>query len=415
MNRQKTADQTLVRELNTSIVMECIRLYAPLSRADLAGRTGLNRSTISLIIDELIDQGFVQETTRQDPKIGRPGISLELDPDGGFAIGVEIGVGFISVILTNFVGEVLWRNKQEILEQEEQIATLEHAENVIADAMEYGMQLGLNPVGIGVGIPGLVDTRQGKLVFAPNLHWEDVPLRLIWTRRFSLPVFVENEANCASMGEYFYGVAHDVRDFIFLNTGVGLGGGIMIGGKLFKGTNGFAGEIGHMTLYGDGELCGCGRKGCWETYVRPASLVREVRQDIQKGENSVIYDLAKGDLDNISAEIIIEAANLKDRVALNALEKLAGHMAVGISNLVNIFNPELVVLGGALSLTGPWLVPIIDSALQQNILPPLRSAVRVQISTLGVDACLRGAISLVLDDVMREPLNAPHSQLRRDH
>jgi len=406
MSRQKTADQSYVRELNTSIVMDCIRLYAPISRADLAARTGLNRSTISLIIDELIDRGFVRETTREDSKIGRPGILLQFDPNGGFAVGVEIGVDFLSVILTNFIGEVLWRNHQIIDQKDGQIAILERAENCIEEAVSYGKDLGLRPLGIGVGIPGLVDARLGKLVFAPNLRWTDVPIRLIWMRRFNLPVFVENEANCAALGEYFYGVAHDVKDFIFLKTGVGLGGGIMIGGNLFRGASGFAGEIGHMTLYADGEQCGCGRKGCWETYVRPSSLLKEVACRLKDGEKSVITDMVDHNPDQVTMEMVVKAAQQNDTVALSAIENLGEHLAVGISNLINVFNPELVVLGGALSLTSRWLIPVINASLESNILPPLRKTIRIESSSETDDACLLGAIALVLDDILREPLNA---------
>lgn len=400
MSTLKTADQSLMREMNTSVVMESIRLYAPLSRAELANRTGLNRSTISLIVDELINQGFVQETTHQTSKIGRPGILLQFNPDGGFAIALEIGVDFLAIIVANFIGEILWRKKQEIIQQEEQISILERAELLIEEAIAYGKELGLRPLGIGVGVPGLVEARLGKLVYAPNLKWDDVPLRLIFTRRFELPVFVENEANCAAIGEHFFGLAKNTRDFIYLNTGVGLGGGIMIGGKLIRGSTGFAGEIGHTTLYGGGELCGCGRSGCWETYVRPSRLVREVVDRLNQGEKSIIPSLVDGNLDKITVDTIVQAAGQNDVLAMNALSILGGHFAAGISNLVNIFNPEMVVIGGALSQTGPWIVPVISQALKTEILPPLRSDIHVEVSAQGADACLLGAISLVLDDIL---------------
>lgn len=405
MNRPKTADQSLMREMNTSIVMDTIRLCAPLSRAELAARTGLTRSTVSIIVDDLIDRGFVQETTREDTKIGRPGMLLQFNPEGGCAVGVEIGVDFISVILTNFIGQVLWRRRQSTGEQE-QISALQGVEDVINEALEYGRQLGLRPLGIGVGAPGLVDARQGKLVFAPNLHWVDVPLRLIWMRRFNLPVFVENEANCGCLGEYFYGAAHNAKNFIYLKTGIGLGGGVMIDGKLFRGASGFAGEIGHITIYKSDTLCACGRKGCWETFVRPSSLLTEVATRLQNGENSLLNELVGGDLSQLSVEHIAEAARREDALALSALQTLGEHFGIGISNLVNIFNPELVVLGGSLNPVNPWLIPVITSILQVNALPPLRDITRIEPSTQGEDACLLGAVALVLDDILHEPLNA---------
>lgn len=406
MNKYKISDQAFVREFNTSVVMDHIRLHAPISRAELAARTGLNRSTITLIINELIDRGFVQETNRQDPRIGRPGMLLQFNPNGGFAIGVEIGVDFISVILTNFVAEALWSRRESLTPGTDRFVIMELTENIISQAFDYGKEIGLRPLGIGVGIPGLVDERQGKLVFAPNLKWVDIPVRLIWMSRFNIPVFVENEANCAALGEYFYGVAHDTQDFIYLKTGVGLGSGIMIGGRLFKGTNGFAGEAGHTTLYVGGEVCGCGRRGCWETYVSPSAILRSAVAKIEMGTASIITDMVRGDFSKITINTLVEAAELEDPVACSTLNEAGVHLGIGIANLANLFDPGLIVLGGSLSVCGKWLVPTIRKILQENILPPLRDKVRVEVSARGEDACAIGAAALVLDDLVREPMSS---------
>jgi glucokinase-like ROK family protein len=406
MNKYKISDQAFVREFNTSVVMDHLRLYAPVSRAELAVRTGLNRSTITLIINELIDRGFVHETERQDTRIGRPGMLLQFNPNGGFAIGVEIGVDFISVILTNFVADVLWKRYESVAPGTDRIAMMELAENIISQAFAYGKEINLRPLGIGVGIPGLVDASQGKLVYAPNLKWTDIPVRLIWMSRFNVPVFVENEANCAALGEYFYGVAHDTKDFIYLKTGIGLGCGIMVGGRLFKGTNGFAGEAGHMTLYRGGEVCGCGRRGCWETYVSPLSIILSVVSKLNEGKASIIPDLVNDDLSKITLNIVVEAAEIKDPVACSTLDEIGVHLGIGIANLVNIFDPGLIVLGGALSLCGKWLTPVIAQVLQENALPPLRDRVRIEVSARGEDACTIGAAALVLDDLLREPMGS---------
>jgi predicted NBD/HSP70 family sugar kinase len=262
---QAAADQGLIRKLNTAVILDILRRHAPLSRAELAARTGLNRSTVSIIVNSLIEEGFVQETDLQSPKIGRPGMLLMLNPKGGFAVGVEIGVDFISVILTDFVANVLWRGRVLSDPVEDQIRVIDRASELTQQAIDTGLEQGLRPLGIGLGVPGLVDIRQGKLVFAPNLRWTNVPLRLMWSQRFDLPIFVENEANAAALGEYYFGAARGVNSFIYLSAGIGLGGGVLIDGKLFRGSNGYAGEVGHMTVDPEGELCGCGKRGCWET------------------------------------------------------------------------------------------------------------------------------------------------------
>ncbi len=401
-----TANQLLVRRLNTVSVMEVLRLYAPLSRAELSVRTGLNPSTVSSIVSELINSAFIQETILQDARIGRPGMLLELNPNGGGAVGVEIGVDFLSIVLTNFTAEVLWRKREKHIELEPQVRLLEKAESLISEALDVCKSRGLRPLGIGVGVPGLVDIHLGKLVFAPNLSWKDTPLRLIWTNRFNLPVFVENEANSGAMGEFFYGVAHGMDDFIYLSTGIGLGGGIVIGGKLFKGSNGYAGEIGHTTIYEGGELCGCGSHGCWETYVGPRYMIQRIRQTLQDGHQSLLNQLVQGDLSRLTVDMVIQAADAGDSIALAALTEVGTHLGVGVANLINIFNPELVVVGGVLSPASPWLIPIIQESILIRALPPLVENVKIVPSQLGLDSCVMGAVALVLDDVLREPLYA---------
>jgi glucokinase-like ROK family protein len=405
MNPKITADQALVRQINTVTVMDTLRLFAPLSRADLSSRTGLNRSTISSIVADLIGRNFVRETTLQDPSIGRPGMSLEFNPMGGCAIGLEIGVDFLSVLLVNFTAEVLWRERIEQIRVLPQAELVEKAAQMVEACLEHAAQVGLRPLGIGVGVPGLVDASQSSLVLAPNLKWQNVPLHEILSKRFNLPVFVENEANSAALGEYFYGAAHGKSDFIYLSTGVGLGGGIMLGGKLFKGSGGYAGEIGHITIYENGELCGCGRRGCWETYIGPQAILRRVRQLLENSQSpSILYELANGQLETLDMKAIVLAAKRADPVTISGLSEVGQHLGAGLANLINIFNPELVVLGGALSLVYPWLKNSVQHAINASALSPLVKTVTVRPSQLGLDSCVYGAVAMVLDGVLRNPL-----------
>ncbi len=400
-----TADQILVRKLNTSLIMDCLRMRGPLSRAGLSAATGLNRSTVSSIINTLLEKNLVRERGFQSStRTGRPGILVELNPDGGCAVGVEIGVDFVSAVLTDFVAQVLWRKRVPSDPEETQDVIIGRAEEIIQEALTIGRERGLPPLGIGLGVPGLVDIHEGTLVFAPNLRWYDVPLRQIWTQRFDLPVFVENEANAAALGEYYFGNAWGVQNLIYLSAGVGLGGGIIIKGKLFRGSNGYAGEIGHMTMNPEGEPCGCGKRGCWETMVGPRAIVRRVKRALENGRESLISSLVENDLNRIDIDVVVRAAHAGDPVARNALEEVGVYLGIGISNLVNAFNPEMVVLGGALSLAGPFLLPVIEETVQKHALPQPRSALTITTSAHGADACVMGAVALVLDEILREPM-----------
>ncbi|MCS7283626.1 MAG: ROK family transcriptional regulator [Anaerolineae bacterium] len=400
-----TADQVLVRKLNTSLIMECLRTSGPLSRAGLSSTTGLNRSTVSSIIHDLLEKNLVREIGFQpSARTGRPGILLELNPDGGCAIGVEIGVDFISAVLTDFVARVLWRRRIPTHPEEKQERIIQKAEEIVEEALAIGKAYGLSPLGIGLGVPGLVNIQEGTLVFAPNLRWFNVPLKQMWTQRFGIPVYVENEANAAALGEYYFGNARGVQNLIYLSAGVGLGGGIIIKGRLFRGSNGYAGEIGHMTVDPSGELCGCGKRGCWETMVGPRAIVRRVRRALENGQESSILSAVENDLDRIDINVVVQAAQDGDSLARAALEEVGVHLGIGISNLVNAFNPEMVVLGGALSLAGSLLLPVIEETVRAHALPQPREALTLATSAHGADACVMGAVALVLDEILREPM-----------
>ncbi len=403
MFKPATADQSLVRKLNTAVVLDILRRKAPVSRAELSSVSGLNRSTISNIINQLIEDGLVQETEFQSARVGRPGMELIFNPKGGFAIGIEIGVDFLSIILTDFTANVLWRKRIHSDPNAGQLDVIESSFRLAQEAVEIGERQGLRPLGIGLGAPGLVDIRQGKLMFAPNLKWQDVPLRLMWNQRFNLPVYVENEANAAALGEYYFGVARDINHFVYLSAGVGLGGGIMIDGKLFRGAKGYASEIGHVTLDPNGELCGCGKRGCWETLVGPRAVVQRVQHVLSAGEPSMLGSQNGGDLSKLTFEGIVEAAKAGDVVALTALQEVGHNLGLGIANLVNIFNPELIVFGGVLNLASSILLPILEDVVCENSLKVSCQDLRIAVSAHGVDACVMGAIALVLDDILREP------------
>jgi glucokinase-like ROK family protein len=402
-NRQKTGDQMLVRRLNTAIILDRLRLNAPLSRAGISSCTGLNRSTVSSIVSALIKEGLVHETEFQKDKLGRPGLLLELSPSGARAIGVQIGVDFVSVMLADFVAKPIWHKRVAIDPAIGQAIFIERTGDLIQEALQQAKRNGSQMLGICVGVPGLVDLNLGELVFAPNLKWRRVPLRQILAGRFDVPVFVENDANASALGEYYFGVARAVKDFVYLTADIGLGGGIILGGKLFRGKGGYAGEVGHMSFDPNGALCACGRRGCWESLVSPRSVVQNIRATLSDGTESLIRDLVQGNLNDISFDTVLQAANANDRVALQALQGVGQWLGRGIANLVNTFNPELVVLGGALARASKILTPAIEATVKETALRQPQETLQIATSAYGSEACVVGAIAIVLDEILRYP------------
>ncbi len=397
-----TGDQEKVRKVNRSLILNTLRLHAPTSRAHVANITGLTRGTVSNIVNVLIEDGLVFEDKLQDSKIGRPSILLGLRPDGGAVVGVEIGVDFISVLLTNFVAETLWEIRVQTTLSQSQTEIIGQAEKYIDQALSLAKENGLRPLGIGVGLPGLVNVRQGNLIMAPNLHWKNLPLRLIWNQRFHLPIYIDNEANLSALGEYYFGIARNVDNFIYLTSDIGLGGGIVIDGRLFRGGHGYGGEIGHIQRDPQGEQCGCGRIGCWETQVGPRAVLRRVNKEFQTHHDQSLLDACAGDLDNLTFDIVVKFALNGNLICRQAIEEVAVNLGEGIADLVNIFNPDLIVIGGAFILGKDIMHSIIERTILSNALQPSTDNLQIKFSERSTEACVLGAVAVVLDDILRE-------------
>ncbi|PKO00859.1 MAG: hypothetical protein CVU42_01730 [Chloroflexi bacterium HGW-Chloroflexi-4] len=402
-SKLNTADQVWVRRMNRAIILGVFRTQKTLSRARLATETGLNPSTVSSIISELINENLIRETDLIQSSTGRPGRLLEINPGGGCAMGIEINVDYIEVLVSDFSANVLWRQRQPSKPETGQNLIMEQVLALVKQGADYILSQDSRLLGIGVGVPGMVDVAGGLLKLAPNLHWENVPIRKILATHFDCPIYVENEANAAALGEYYFGAVQNVKDFIYLSAGVGLGSGIVMDGKLFRGMFGFAGEAGHMTLDINGDMCGCGKRGCWETFVGPRAVEQRVRRSLAKGANSVLHDMSKGDLENINVDDVIQAAKEGDQIAKDAIREVAYYLGVGIANLVNLFNVEVIVLGGALNNASPLFIKDVERIVLENTLAPGREHLRIIPSAHGSDACIMGAITLVLDDILSEP------------
>ena len=399
MKKQIGVDQSLARRQNSTTILDYLRLHAPLSRASLAKYTGLTRSSISRIIDQLISQNLVHEIGTQSggngmdavqDRVGRPGKLIELNPAGGTALGVEIGVDHVSVVLTDFIAQVLWRRSTNLLNGAPLAVYLKAAEELIEAAIKESASFGIQPLGIGVGVWGLVDIQKGEVRFAPNLKWHDVPLKQLWEKRFKLTVFVDNEANAAAMGEYYLGsptIGKNVDDFIYLSTGIGVGGGIISEGKIFRGSKGFAGEVGHMVIDPNGETCMCGKQGCLETKVGSRVAVENYRKRTGR---------------QVSFEELVHLLRTNDPVSQKIFTDMGVALGIGIGNLVDIFNPRCIILGGALEQVEGIILPVITATFVKNSLFPSFEAIRIIPSALGSDSCVLGCVALVLDEVIQQ-------------
>ena len=414
MFKTRTGDQALVREINLSIILNALRDHSPASRASLAAVTGLNKTTVSSLVQQLIDGRFVSERGAGKPEDpGRPGILLELNPKAGRIVAAEIGVDFISAMAANFAVEIIWRHQEQTDPAAGQDMIIERVCTLIEEAIRQTDSAESAVLGLGLGVPGLVDVASGMLLFAPNLGWRDVPLRQFLESRFDVPVYVDNEANMAAMGERYFGVARGARTVLYVSAGVGLGGGIVFDQRLMPCAAGFVGEVGHMTVIPEGPPCKCGNRGCWETLVSQGAVFRRVRRALSAGADSRLLEDTHGDLDTLSIPLIVQAARAGDRVALDALEETGLYLGIGLANLVNALNPEIVVFGGILSLAAEFIMPVVQRVIGERALRWSVQSMRLLVSAHGSDACVMGGIATVYHQILSQPFkNQPYKSVR---
>jgi glucokinase-like ROK family protein len=400
----RTADQTLVREINLSLLLNTLRTSSPLSRAALAMRTGLNKTTVSRLVAELLDAQFVREVGYHDPGAGRPGILLELNPHAGCIIAAEIGVDFFTIILANFGAEILWRYHANTADCQDQQAILDRVIQALDDAKAECEQRQLTLLGIAIGLPGLVDVNAGTLIFAPNLGWYNLPIRELLEPRFHCPVFADNEAKMAALGEIYFGAARGCDNVLYIHAAVGLAGGFVSEERIQAGRMGFAGQFGHMTLDPEGPQCKCGNRGCWETFVSQNTVFRHVREAVETGRPSLLSHLTAGQLDKLTMQLVTSGAELGDVVANEALQQMGEYLGIGIANLINANNPEMVVIGGTSAVAGKFLLPSIKRVISARALGWSANGVKLLVATNGADASVMGGIALVYQHVLNRPL-----------
>ncbi len=407
MSNNNTVDQVFVREMNLSSVLRLIHTQSPISRAQLAVLSGLNKSTVSSLADELLSRNLIHETGSNTGGAGRPATLLELNPQAGLIIGVELGVDFVSVAVTDFLGNIIWRRREDADPTEDQQKMINQTLRIVKEAMTAGKRKGIRFLGLGLATPGTVDLKEGVLIFAPNLHWRNVPFGKIFSEQTKLRIFVENDANAAAIAEHLFGTARQCQDFLFVFAGVGIGGGLFLNGRLYRGKNGYAGEIGHSPIMAEPSqtVCHCGNRGCWETYANQYSIIQRVQARLEVKRTSIIPKLIAEQNVPLTIPLIKQAADAGDREAIDSFIEAGHAMGQGLASLINIFNPEKIIIGGPLSIAGEYLLPAIKETVTRHSLPEIDQQAEVLLSPFGPDASLIGAIAIVVDDVLSKPIS----------
>ena len=378
LNKVSVARSDTIRNINRQIVLNYVRERAPISRAEISHETELQRSTVSLIVEELKDRGLVAEIEGESTG-GRPPLLLQLKAAGPIAIGVDLSTEQTVIATSDLAGRVLTQKS---------FATDASAEKTLKKVVDCVNRLVKSDEGIeaiGVSLPGLVDPETGNAVFIPHFRWRDFDVADRLRAATGLPVKVDNDANAAALAELWFGrpEVREVRNFVMILVEEGLGTGIVFDGQVYHGEAGAAGEFGHMTIGSNAPVaCAAGGRECWEAFASErAALAR--------------YAKLSGS-DRLSFKELVDRALDGEKAAQTALLKTAHYLGVGISNVIKGLSPEAVIVGGEMARAWPLISADIKKAVERNNICRGLQGPRIIPSTLGEAPRLMGALSLVL-------------------
>ncbi|SCG54570.1 ROK family transcriptional regulator [Micromonospora halophytica] len=391
-----------VRVTNRAVVLRHVRRHAPCSRADIAAHTGLNKATVSSLVTELIDRRLLRETGLTENRVGRPATMLVLDGEPYAALGMEIGADELVVVAVDLGGNRLltWR-RAFAAPSASPTETIRALAGLARRAVGRVTGQGRTVLGLTVGVPGLVDTT-GAVPLAAALGWQDVAITSELRTALRDPGFtvaVDTDANLAVLAEQRHGAYAGTADLVHLTGGVAVGAGVLAGGRLLRGSRGFAGEIGHVPLDPAGPRCSCGRRGCLATLTSLPAVIRRLLPDAEN-DGPVLDWLPE-------VERVLTLARQEDPAVVGGLAEIGRHLGHGVSVLANLLNPEAVVVGGHFATLGPWLLPAARAELAARTLAPDAGGCHLDASTLGPTATALGGATAALASVEAGRLPVP--------
>lgn len=416
MSYAQKSDRSLMKQSNQHLVLQLIQSQGPISRKAIAQISGLSQASVSGLAGELIERGLVHEVGEVlgEGGTGRKEVLLRLNARAGYVVGVKLAVRAIACVLTDLDANVLHATETPLAvvnpasavpgacSPEEVIrAAIQAVEDLLAIAQIDRRLL----LGIGIGVNGLVDTERGVSRMAPHFGWQDVPLAAPFAAHFDIPVLLENDVRTLTIAEQWFGAGRGVDHFVTVVAGYGIGAGVVTNGQLYQGSLGGAGEFGHIVFQPDGPLCSCGKHGCLETLAAERAIFHAVQAACAAGEASLLADLQP-----LTLEAIARAADADDALARRALATAGHWFGVGIASIVNILNPELLIIKGEVHTCGHWYFEPMETALRARALDDLTRSLRILVEPGGNEVWAHGAACVVLSALFTSPMHQPMSE-----
>lgn len=355
---------------------------------DLAKRLGLSIPTVSKLVDEMTDAGLIREGGKIETGGGRHPNTYGLNPESCYFVGVDIKNNSVSLGLMDFGGSVIEKQLDVSFESSNSVDSLSQLCSIIDRFIDSRPVDRSKMLAVNINISGRVNPMMGYSYSRYN--FEEMPLSEVMSNKIGVPVYIENDTRAMTYGEYIYGDCKNIDNLIFLNISWGIGLGIIIDGKVYYGKSGFAGEIGHMVTYNNEILCHCGKKGCLETEASGSALVRKITEQLDAGANSLIADRYRQN-GQITLDDVLDAIDGEDLLTIELAENMGTELGRWLAGIINIFNPEKVVIGGILSQIGDYILQPIITAVRKYSLNLVNKDSKIVLSQLGDQAGLLGS------------------------
>jgi predicted NBD/HSP70 family sugar kinase len=394
------ANRDLIRAINRFNLINTIRTSGPIARVDISRNTGLSQATVTAITADLIAEGLLCETATAKSQGGRRPILLALNPEGAYALGVYLSIHQINIVIIDFEAKILAEHSMALNNRFYSPKRLVGKIGQALQACMWQANFAKEQIcGVGIGIPGLVDSQTGLIRFLPNYQWENVNLRDLVERAIDHPTYIENSANTLTIAEQWFGQGRGTDNFILITLEHGVGMGVVINGQLYRGAKGIAGECGHMTIDPRGAACRCGQRGCLEATVGNHAIIRQARMAADGAQ------WQPQDRDNIHIDEVLQAA-LDGEPALRRIFARAGHtLGIALTNLMVLLNPSKIFICGKGTAAGAMLFDSMYAAIPQYLSKNLDSRTQVIVKQWSQTDYARGAGAMVLQEIYKHPIS----------
>jgi N-acetylglucosamine repressor len=381
-----------------AMLVERIWRHGPVSRTQLARETRVRMPVITSLMRDLIKREVLVEEGRSVSGLGRKHILLNLNRRHGFVIGIEFEPDNIAALVVDMCGRIVKRRKMAMPAQKNNAAIIQALMAAAEDAINESGYVRSALQGIGVADPGIVDIKQGLTLFCSLLpEWRNAPLRRLLRERFLTPVLLDENTFSKTVCEQRYGAGQGLENFLCVEVGNGIACGIILGGRLYRGHAGVAGELGHVRVLENGPICNCGSAGCLETVASYPAIIRQVREALRNGTRSLIPSLAGASIENIGMPHVFEAARRGDKLALGLLDQATRYLGLAIANAVNLLNPQVVLLSVDMLEGEDLIIAPIRQIVSRHTIAVAGQALEVRAARIGADAGAWGAAILMLD------------------